>query len=323
MQGGGKCSSVLSSDRTRKKRPRASGAKRPDDVSRSYDGRITCDTRLVVQDPVLNKPTAHTRPHYLRNKSRHPPSYLLRTLAFASQCLLVGGGALGAVSGPSAGAAAGVGVIPAGFTLTPMGGCGCGGGSVSAGTAGIGREDPLQAALLGRIGAVALGTVDDRHQRHKPRSSGRSGDGVHRGGASLSKSSGGSGGVAGSGDDTSGSEDGDGDHHADDEWDGLELPVGLTSAAAPPGASSNPASPSGVSSHLILRLRQIGADLASAQAKQQLGAGRDGRLALGAAGLPCAARGESEGGGLKARAVEAEQELTSVLCLLSSLVSMR
>ncbi|CAN0117191.1 unnamed protein product, partial [Hapterophycus canaliculatus] len=214
----------------------------------------------------------------------------------------------------------GVGVIPAGFILTPMDGGGSGGnggGDVWAGAAGIGREDPLQAALLDRIGAVALGTIDGGYHRQpqRPRSTGRSGGGGRCGGDG-----------AGSGADSSCSEgsrnddDDEYDENEDDEWFGLEIPVGLTAASARSEAKSVPASSAtvpGALTHLILRLRQLGADLASAQAKQQLGtlgAGKAAaRMALGAAGALRAP------GGLKARAVEMEQELTSVLCLLSSL----
>ncbi|CAM9199330.1 unnamed protein product, partial [Scytosiphon promiscuus] len=201
---------------------------------------------------------------------------------------------------------------------------------------GIGREDPPQAALLERIGAAALGgTVAGGHrrQRRQPRSPGRSGDDLHRGGLRWESRAAGGGGHARGDADSSSSDDGNDDDAyddsaADDDWVGLEAPGGVAGAAAPPGASSalaSPATPPGALTHLILRLRQVGADLASAHAKQQLGSAGgagSGRGSLGAAGsplrAPCAARGEG-GGGLKALAVERELELTSILCLLSSL----
>ncbi|CAN0460165.1 unnamed protein product, partial [Ectocarpus fasciculatus] len=122
------------------------------------------------------------------------------------------------------GAAAGVGVIPAGFLLGPTGG----GVSWAAAAAGIGREDPLQAALLERIGAVALGV--GRHSKHTHAAArGRDGGGVRR-------ANGGAGG-RGSGDESDGSEgagidDGDGDERSFGSGSGLEHPAGLTDAAS-------------------------------------------------------------------------------------------
>lgn len=226
----------------------------------------------------------------------HPPCAAAASTLL--QCLLVGGGALGAVSGPSTGAVAGVGVIPAGFLLGPTGG---GVSWAAAEAAGIGREDPLQAALLERIGAVALGV--GRHSKRTP-AVGRGGGVRHAGGR-------------GSGDESDGSEDA-----GIDDGDGDELPYGCGSGLEYPtdlaDADSFFEGRGGGLSLLVLRLRQIGGDLASAQAKQQLGLAPPSLVAARSASDLSVA---TEAGALKARAVEMELELTSVLCLLSSLVS--
>lgn len=253
----------------------------------------------------------------------HPPSAAAASTLL--QCLLVGGGALGAVSGPSPGAAAGVGVIPAGFVVSPIGG----GGGVLSGAAGIGREDPLQAALLERIGAVAVGVVD-----------GGSGDGGPTAdftgkNSSFSREYGGDLGDGGESGTESGGSDGEDSGDDGDAWlggDGLgghrKNPTEAAAAGGPfaDGSSSAETWPGGLR-YLVLRLWQIGGDLAAARAKQQLGLAEPGAWAARAkAGTapprsPCAAREGGGEGGLKARAVEMEQELTSILCLLSSLVS--
>ncbi|CAM9277384.1 unnamed protein product, partial [Ectocarpus sp. 13 AM-2016] len=214
------------------------------------------------------------------------------------QCLLVGGGALGAVSGPSTGAAAGVGVIPAGFLLGPTGG---GVSWTAAAAAGIGREDPLQAALLERIGAVALG--GGRQSKRTPAAGRGGGGGVRRADGSPSSDE-------SDGSDDAGIDDGDGNERSFGCGSGLEHPAGLADAA------SNFEGPGGGLSLLVLRLRQIGGDLASAQAKQQLGLSSPSLVAARPAWPVSAATGAEA---LKARAVEMELELTSVLCLLSSL----
>ncbi|CAN0265295.1 unnamed protein product, partial [Ectocarpus fasciculatus] len=218
----------------------------------------------------------------------HPPSAAAASTLL--QCLLVGGGALGAVSGPSTGAAAGVGVIPAGFLLGPTGG---GVSWAAAAAAGIGREDPLQAALLERMGAVALGVG-----RHSKR--------TH----AVARGRGGGSGDESDGSEGAGIDDGDGAERSFGSGSGLEHPAGLTDAASlveEPGRGL---------SLLVLRLRQIGGDLASAQAKQQLGLSSPSPVAARSAWAVSAVTGV---GTLKARAVEMELELTSVLCLLSSL----
>ena len=259
----------------------------------------------------------------------HPPSAAAASTLL--QCLLVGGGALGAVSGPSPGAAAGVGVIPAGYLLTPIAG-----GGVWGRGAGIGREDPLQAALLERIGVVALdggrggggaaaagGSALLARLEQQPRAAAASAavdaDGK---GASFSREE--PRGIRDSGAPSSGSESDD--NNDDDDDREVWLGYNLASPGGTGGASSRDC-PSrsmwpGALKLLVVRLGQIGGDLSSASAKQQLGLAEPGGAGAGGAGLspPCAARGEG-GGGLKARAVELEQELTSVVCLLSSLVS--
>eukprot|EP00903_Cladosiphon_okamuranus_P014395 g13363.t1 len=236
----------------------------------------------------------------------HPPSAAAASTLL--QCLLVGGGALGAVSGPSPGAAGGVGVIPAGFMLTQL----AGGGAWGRGE-GIGREDPLQAALLERIGALAFdsgrgggsaategsGTLLPRLEQ-QPRASAVNTDGKM---ASFTGEE--PRGIRDSGAPSSCSE-------SDDNNDGeMWLEGGLSdggSGAAYRGSASQSMWP-GALKLLVLRLGQIGGDLASASAKQQLGLAEPGGAgAIGGKGR------------LKARAVELEQELTSVLCLLSSLV---
>lgn len=228
----------------------------------------------------------------------HPPSAAAASTLL--QCLLVGGGALGAVSGPSTGAAAGVGVIPAGFLLGPTG---VGLSWTAAAAAGIGREDPLQAALLERIGAVAL--EGGRHSKRTPAAGRGGGGGVRRADGSRSSDE-------SDGSDDAGIDDGDGDERSFGCGSGLEHPAGLADAA------STFEGPGGGLSLLVLRLRQIGGDLASAQAKQQLGLSSPSLVAARPAWPVSAATGA---GALKARAVEMELELTSVLCLLSSLVS--
>ncbi|CAM9256695.1 unnamed protein product, partial [Ectocarpus sp. 4 AP-2014] len=226
----------------------------------------------------------------------HPPSAAAASTLL--QCLLVGGGALGAVSGPSTGAAAGVGVIPAGFLLGPTG---VGVSWTAAAAAGIGREDPLQAALLERIGAVALG--GGRHSKRTPAAGRGGGGGVRRADGSRSSDE-------SDGSDDAGIDDGDGDERSFGFGSGLEHPAGLADAA------SNFEGPGGGLSLLVLRLRQIGGDLASAQAKQQLGLSSPSLVAARPAWPVSTA---TAAGALKARAVEMEMELTSVLCLLSSL----
>ncbi|CAM9723958.1 unnamed protein product [Ectocarpus sp. 12 AP-2014] len=149
----------------------------------------------------------------------HPPSAAAASTLL--QCLLVGGGALGAVSGPSTGAAAGVGVIPAGFLLGPTGG---GVSWTAAAAAGIGREDPLQAALLERIGAVALG--GGRHSKRTPAAGRGGGGGVRR--ADGSRSS----------DESDGSDDA-----GIDDVDGDERSFGCGSFGSGRAWSTPPASP--------------------------------------------------------------------------------
>lgn len=303
----------------------------------------TAAATAAAEDPCAALFTLCLHPH-------EPSAAAASTLL---QCLLVGGGALGAVSGPSPGAAAGVGVIPAGFILTPIGGGGGGGGSGWVGAAGVGKEDPLQAALLERIGAVALGTADGRRQRHRqhqtPRRSrvgakhpGRGGalDDIDGNNATLSREylGRGVGHGRGSGRPESSGSEGDGDDTEDDDSEGwFGCGLGGGSLKSPAGLTVPPATAVGTRGavrHLILRLGQIGGDLASARAQQQLGLVEPGRASarLAAAGStgspspcpstpPCAAR-EDGGGELKARGVEMEQELMSVLCLLSSLVSL-
>ena len=249
----------------------------------------------------------------------HPP-----TASAASalvQCLLVGGGALGAVSGPSPGAAAGVGVIPAAFHRFGCGGAWAGGG--------IGREDPIQAALLKKISDVALGGRK-RQSREKTGLSGdlggrkveEQGEDLATDATSVADSS-----------DCSGSE-----REVDDGWcgnRGLDEPIGLGDACLPSEESSSPAPPPGALFPVLRRLGRIGAGLASAQAKHMLGSARGetsvdrkrSAIVIGYGGWAstpsCDTGFGAAGGGLKARAVEAEQELTSILCLLSSLVSFR
>ncbi|CAM9935319.1 unnamed protein product [Pylaiella littoralis] len=265
-------------------------------------------TAVAAEDPCAALFTLCLHPH-------QPSAAAASTLL---QCLLVGGGALGAVSGPSPGAAAGVGVIPAGYIFTSIGG----GGSGWVGAAGIGREDPQQAALLERVGAVALGTADGRQQRQPPTPAGRSrgvGGGRESGCAESSGSEG---------------DESEGKDSNSEAWLGCGLAGGsLKRRAELTTGSAADACAGGAVRHLILRLGQIGEDLASARAQQQLGLVDpgvvSGRLAPGSAGLagpasprdttaPCAAH-EEGGGDLKARGVEMEQELTSLLCLLSSL----
>lgn len=276
----------------------------------------------------------------------HPP-----TAAAAStllQCLLVGGGALGAVSGPSPGTAAGVGVIPAGYYCHPAVGVGSGGG-------GIGREDPLQAALLERIGVVVL----SRARRDGGVSGG--GGGAERrstvpGDAEADTRSVGAGREGGEGDSSAASSGSDLDDvfsDGDPDWFHNVRPdasggFATASSSAACGAAAYPAVPTASASPttfhgslglLLRRVEQIGTELASAHAKEQLGVAGGEVVVAGAArgkkrvmfaraevslsSSPSScprALGESESF-VKARSVEVEQELTSLLCLLSSLVS--
>ncbi|CAN0414999.1 unnamed protein product, partial [Discosporangium mesarthrocarpum] len=89
----------------------------------------------------------------------HPHQATASAASALLQCLLVGGGALGAVSGPSQGASPGVGVIPAAYlTEEGPGGGGWSSGASSSGCSGLGREDPLQAELLDMLeGMVVTG----------------------------------------------------------------------------------------------------------------------------------------------------------------------
>lgn len=272
----------------------------------------------------------------------HPPSAAAASTLL--QCLLVGGGALGAVSGPSPGAAAGVGVIPAGFTLTPVAGGGGGGDTWGRG-GGIGREDPLQAALLERIGAVALGggrcggdAEDSRSyggggpfpqiEQQSAAAVGADGEGTSFFGEEPR-------GIRDRGGRSSGSDIDDDD--GDDDWEawircgfddgGLASPP--AAAGVTPGESHSHSPPPmwpGALKFLLARLGQIGGGLAAASANQQLGLAEPGGSSspggVRGGAPPYAAQEEAGGGRLKARAVELEQELTSVLCLLSSLVSL-
>lgn len=285
----------------------------------------------------------------------HPHLPSATAASMLLQCLLVGGGALGAVSGPSQGAVAGVGVIPSAYH--PVGA-----GVASAWAAGgIGREDPLQAALLERIGSVALrgevtgkggksgGNGNSDCVREKQRSTSTSDGravGVERAGGKggvLFSGAGGSGGgggdgPAGSGDEYSGESD------SDSEGEGGAWSAEFSNVNPVSGGASTTTAPfAGALRHFVRRLQEIGADLAAAQAKQQLrlgSVGDRGGVGLGAdvesrkrsmskegagatAGVTLCARGGRDGGGLKARSVEMEQELTSLLCLMSSLVSTR
>eukprot|EP00752_Nemacystus_decipiens_P009229 g8244.t1 len=253
----------------------------------------------------------------------HPPSAAAASTLL--QCLLVGGGALGAVSGASPGAVAGVGVIPAGFMTAPIPG-----GGVWGPGAGIGREDPLQAALLERIGAVALG------------GGGRGGDGAAAAAAGSrvllprreqqphTTAGGGTIDADGKGTSFSGEEprgirdsgapSSDSESDVDDDDGEMCLAYGLGGAATGGGVSSGDLASrsmwTGALKLLVLHLGEIGRDLASASAKLQLGLAEPGGVGPAS---PCAARGPGVGR-LKARAVELEEELTSVLCLLSSLI---
>lgn len=132
------------------------------------------DTRVSTKNPtgiaaIAAYPTAATDPcAALFVLCLHPHQATAAAASTLLQCLLVGGGALGAVSGPSLGAAAGVGVIPAGYYY-PAGG--------SVGAAGSGHEEPLQAALLEKIGVVVIG---DRRSTRQKRGGGKTGVGKHR-----------------------------------------------------------------------------------------------------------------------------------------------
>lgn len=259
---------------------------------------------------------------------RHPH---LPTAAAAStllQCLLVGGGALGAVSGPSPGAAAGVGIIPAGFQLG--GGSACFGG-------GIGREDPLQAALLERIDVAVLDYPKEISRRRR-----RDRVGTAIGGENVPHEMVMMGNVN---DNSSADHDSSsaGDHSDDLDSDGDDRDADRAWTVGVDGSRSSLAGDNSASSgalHLLIdRVRQIGAGLASAQAKEQMAGGTKSRsrkrsMAFVGAGGGNSRDGNKEdtawpygcggarfqGGAFIARAVEMEEELTSLLCLLSSLV---
>ena len=289
----------------------------------------------------------------------HPHLPSAAAASMLLQCLLVGGGALGAVSGPSPSAVAGVGVIPSAYHPA---------GAWAAG--GIGREDPLQAALLERIGGVALsegvtgrgvksGGGDSRCAREKYRPMSASDGKAVRvegiGGVSFSRAGGDGGSDVSGGDGVGGGAGGDGvtgsagecsgGSDSDSEGEGAAWPT-CGNFGAPAGFSSTNSLSRGSSTtgafvggaliHFVWRLQEIGADLAAAQAKQQLrlgaagggvGGGGDVESRKQSVSKEGATAGSSSfariGGGLKARSVEMEQELTSLLCLLSSLVSLR
>ncbi|CAN0149356.1 unnamed protein product, partial [Ectocarpus sp. 8 AP-2014] len=150
-------------------------------------------------------------------------------------------------------------------------------------------------------GAVAL--RGGRRSKRTPAAGRGGGGGVRRADGSRSSDE-------SDGSDDAGIDDGDGDERSFGRGSGLEHPAGVADSA------SFFEGPEGALSLLVLRLRQIGGDLASAQAKQKLGLSSPSLVAARPAWPVSTATGA---GALKARAVEMELELTSVLCLLSSL----
>lgn len=283
----------------------------------------------------------------------HPHAPTAAAASALLQCLLVGGGALGAVSGPSAGAAAGIGVIPAAYPVGALGG-------LAAETAGggIGRGDPLQAKLLKTVGAVAFGggqftpgsdnndfgvgfgsrSGPGSGNRRKGSGESKAGIGKTTGGehkacltaaAQKSLADGEDGNTTVTNDSSDSDEDAEGREaswgYATDTHPFEDLPAGEKGGTL--------ASPPGPLIRLLLgRLQTIGTDLAAAQAKEQLelggtrgqGATSRKRVAFvgGCGGSSSGVIRESNRGmSLRGRAVEAEQEVTSLLCLMSALVS--
>lgn len=274
------------------------------------------------------------------------------------QCLLVGGGALGAVSGPSPGAAGGVGVIPATYPTV---------GARDAGVAvggGIGREDPLQAKLLERIASIALVGRRKGYSSALGSGTGKRGDASSKERAVVKEGSGATSAASrrhprgdekengpGSCSSTSGSENELGDDKSDDaeDWacgglvariEGLTIGDGLPSSSLKDplltGSQRSFFPPGAALAFIFHRLQQLGAHLAYALAKEQVGFGAvscGGGVGMAAATAATEMRkrvtfaGAGGGGGkncgtsLRERSVEAEQEVTSLLCLLSSLVS--
>lgn len=300
----------------------------------------------------------------------HPPTAVASSALL--QCLLVGGGALGAVSGPSPGAAAGVGIIPAAYPMASARGAGVAVGG------GVGREDPLQAKLLERIAKISLYGAQPANEKDGRGSSSRHGSrrrraaGVER----ESDSTDGGGGYAptaspyrdnrkeregenddypGGGSSGSGSEDEAGanrrygeteDSICGDltaEFAGLDLDSGRRSSSSSKGSITgtlqSPFLPGAALALVVCRLQHLGVDLASALANER---GESGPVSLRGAMGPAVddvqrrVKFAGEGGGegrrgggansgkslLRSSVVEAEQEATSLLCLLSSLVRM-
>lgn len=288
------------------------------------------------------------------------------------QCLLVGGGALGAVSGPSPGAVAGVGVIPAAyFTVGAIvGGVGTG--------RDIGREDPLQGKLLERLNVVAIGgrragacvNRGLRYGNRKPRSfsgqesfpttgsisehqgsSDRNANNVSPHGRKAEREQSrcaSSGSESDFGEDESSAGDElvcsglaagvacltlNNNPHSSSGVSGLSAATVTTGGGGDPRMSPSLSSPGAAVELILRRLAKIGSELAAAWAKEQLASGAVGDAGIGAAEgqkrVTFAGRGGGERLGDGGRepalfrgcSVEVEQNVTSLLCLLSSLVS--
>lgn len=250
----------------------------------------------TLRDEVSTLPEATTLPTVMDPCTalfvlcRHPHQPTASAASALVQCLLVGGGALGAVSGPSPGAASGVGVIPAGHHRVGWG------RTESAG--GIGRQDPMQSALLNKMSAVALGRQDRRETDRN-----NSAKGVGRGEKDLATDSAS---VADFSDSS------DSEQEVDGEWYanlGLDGPIGLAEVDSFSKESSGADRPPAALFSILQRLGRISATLASAQEKQNLASCDESRCPTSRA--------------LRSQAIEAEEELTSILCLLSSSVSCR
>lgn len=221
---------------------------------------------------------------------RHPHQPTASAASALVQCLLVGGGALGAVSGPSPGAVSGVGVIPAGYHRVGWG------RTESAG--GIGRQDPMQAALLKKMSAVALGRKIRRETDGN-----NNAEGIGRSGKDLATDSAS---AADFSDSSDSEQEVDGEWHADL---GLDGPISLAKVDCFSKESSAADRPPAALFSILQRLGRIAAALASAREKKDLAS--------------CDVSRGSTGRTLRPQAIEAEEELTSILCLLSSSVSCR